>query len=377
MSQLLLIYWNCRVCYERERKFPCKILQIDEECGAVLVQSLKSEGSTINLLWISPDDLVGNYTPINKDIPKTQLTPTKTCEHMGQITPSCVSQKTIDLTEDDEDESDPGVVTPDIMSARYRPLDSLLRVLNPESTYVPQPQVERSSDTERAIAEIVADACKSLEPPSAILSAQNRGLLRHANQNPRTIHASSMVAGISLGSPVGVDRVGLMGSSSSLSSYGSMAIQSEITLLKQHRVALEVLMSANDFVTIQATLQHIKRLQQRGIPVGPTTAELVVNKERTSLVMMENAVFVHMTTPVWSGGKGYKASHMRIILSRLAPILRSSLGRLDSPMINSMTLIKLGLDRVESSDIMPYLQSLEEEILMKSLKLKRQLSTVY
>ena len=373
---------NYRICYERERKFPCKILKIDEECGAVLVEKLKSEGSADDVIWISPDDLVGNYTPINKNVKKTQST-------MGQISPACVSvQETIDLTEDDEEESDPGLVTPDTISARYRSLDSLSRVLHPESTYVPQTQSETLSDDERAIARIVADACKSLQPPSTIISAHSRGrdvriqdayenkianalndesylpeqsqsyLLRYTNEDPRTI------------------GFGIMDSSSNLSSYGSMVMKSEYVLLKQHRMALEILMSANDFVTIEATLQHVKRFQQRGVPIGPTTAELVSNKGRTSRALMDDAFLRHMTTPIWSGGKGYNASHTRIILSRLAPIFASGLGRLDSPMINSVVLLNLGLDGVEASDVIPYLQALEDDILMKTLKIKRQLSAV-
>ena len=45
-------------------------------------------------------------------------------------------------------------------------------------------------------------------------------------------------------------------------------------------------------------------------------------------------------------------------------------------MINSVVLLNLGLDGVEASDVIPYLQALEEDILMKTLKIKRQLSAV-
>ena len=154
-------------------------------------------------------------------------------------------------------------------------------------------------------------------------------------------------------------------------------IRFELDLLKQHGMALEALMSATDLGTILATLQFIKRMHQRGIPVGPTANKVVSAAEMTCRVQVEEKFLRHMIAPVSSGGKGYNASHAGLILSRLAPILGGTLGRLDSPLVTSTTLLNLGLDRDEVFDILPYIQKFEDDVLMKTLSLKRQLSNVY
>ena len=400
---------NHRICYERERKVPCKIIKIDKESGAVFVESIKAEDNDINHVWISPDDLVGNFIINDQNTQNIQSRhDTEPSEEIGQISPICVSsiQETIDLTEDDdEDERNPGLFTPDTASPRYASIDSLPR------TYVPHMQTEVTPDNEISIAKIVADACNSVSPVSGLSSnTYNKGmeygnqnlyedkfpntvqnkpwlperrqsdLFRYANQNLLTRDASSIVARATLDSPLRIqaisDRFGMMGSPSPVLSERGVMV-SELGLLKQHSMALDILMAAKDLGTILAILHYIKLLQQRGVSMGPATAKLVSDAEMTSRALMEDGFFRHMTTPVWSGGKGYNASHAGLLLCRLSTILGSGLGRMDSPMINSAKLLGLGLNRLEISDSLPYIQQLEDDILMKTLKFKRQFATVY
>jgi hypothetical protein len=188
---------------------------------------------------------------------------------------------------------------------------------------------------------------------------------------------ASVTLGASIRAQMLSDRFSTVGSSSSALSHSGANIQSEVDLLKQHGMALETLMSTTDIGTIVSTLQYIKRMHQRGIPVGPIAAKLVSDAERTSRALMEDKFLRHMTAPIYSGGNGYNLEHAGMILCRLAPVLGPNLGRLDSPILDSTKLLNLGLNRVEVLDTLPFIQSFEDDILMKTLSFRRQLANLY
>lgn len=426
---MFLTHSNCRICYERERKIPCKIIKIDEKCGAVLVERLEAKDGATNQLWISPDDLVGNYkvskvsNAILDDARTHRSSNPKTCEQRGQISPICV-----DLTEEDENESHPGLIQ---SLAMYQKSNGLYLSPKPELRRGPRNLAEISPEVETprylatgsssqtlypgstSLAEakaLVADVCKSLSTISGVpnngytggrdfrrqdlhlvqneqslqvrtqptsLRFQDENLIARANPNITSNIVPPITPDASFRAQTLSDRYTMMACSSSPLSQNNVAVQSKLDLLKQHGMALELLMSASDLGTIVATLQYIKRMHQRGIPVGPTAAKLVSEAEMTSRVLMEDSFLKHLTTPVWSGGKGYDVSHAGVILCRLTPILGPNLGRLDSPTIDSTKLLSLGLNTAEVLDILPYIQSFEDDILMKTLSFKRKIANVY
>eukprot|EP00533_Pseudo-nitzschia_delicatissima_P005379 CAMPEP_0116096690 /NCGR_PEP_ID=MMETSP0327-20121206/10313_1 /TAXON_ID=44447 /ORGANISM="Pseudo-nitzschia delicatissima, Strain B596" /LENGTH=693 /DNA_ID=CAMNT_0003588405 /DNA_START=62 /DNA_END=2143 /DNA_ORIENTATION=+ len=384
------------ICFERERKLPCTIIKIDEECGAVLVEPLEEDESGMNRLWISPDELVGNYK--YQKIENEQPRIIKTSEEMVRNTsPKRVSltHETIDLTGDDEEEDEPESTKPQQVSQT----DSLSHILKAEPISLPDMEAQRTS-----IAAIVADVCESLSSPTSLTSnGYNRNSrietvyennkfenangykswLPDAGQSDLFRDATRIMDASTLGSSLQTQtmsnsRLGMMGASTPVSpqANASLSIQSELGLLKQHGMALEMLMSANDVGTIAACLQYIKRMQQRGVPVGPTAAKVVADAELSSRALMEEGLVRHMTNSVWAGGKGYTTHQSGLILCRLSPVLGSDLGRLDSPLIDSTKLLSLGLSRAEAMDVLPYIQSFEDEILTKNLSFKRQLSAV-
>jgi len=473
------------ICYESEMKLPCKIIKIDEKCGAVLVESIKALDDGTNHLWISPDDLVGNYE-VSKiandrkgrnmtkslnvnpdDVQSNQSSNIKTTEQIGQISPNhaALIQETIDLTQEDEYEltqeheceshhgllhpltasqnsndfhfrsksqfrpeprgqyftanSSSAQTSPEMATSWYTSMgitDPSYQASNIGSTFLPDRKTQMTFNNERSRASTVADVCKSLSSVSDFPNNEyNRGrdfgnqnlhdskftrsirrqssnpkrtqpdFLRFADENLRVRGnsniTSSMVASATLDASVRAqilsDRFAIMASSSSALLHSSATIQSELDLLKQHRMALEILMSASDVGTVVASLQYVKRMHQRGIPVGPTAAKVVSAAEMTSRVLIEDTFLRHMTAPICSGGKSYTVSHAGMILCRLAPILGPNLGRLDSPTVDPTRLLSLGLDRDEVLDILPYIQSFEDEILMKNLSFKRRLTNLY
>jgi hypothetical protein len=456
---LFLTRSNHRICYERELKLPCKIIKIDETCGAVLVESLRAQDGGINL-WISPDDLVGNHE-VSKipnmtksvngnpdDVQSSQSRNTRTTEQIGHTNPHYVSpvEETIDLTEEDENESYPDSLQsrtacqksndfnfsskpefrlqrrgqsftakssfaqrrPDIPTSRYTSTGPSCQVPDIRSTFLPNIETQMTFSNERSMSSSVADVCRSLSSVSGIPNNEyNRGrhfgnqnlcynnftnsiqnqqsLLERTQQNfgarGNLDTTSSIGASATLDAYMGAqmlsDRFATMGSSRSALLHSGATIQSELDLLKQHGMALEILVSTTDVGTIVATLQFIKRMHQRGIPVGPTAAKLVSDAERTSRVLMEDKFLRHMTAPIFSGGNGYNLQHAGMILCRLAPFLGTNLGRLDSPMVDSTKLLSLGLNRVEVLDILPFIQSFEDNILMKTLSFRRQLANLY
>lgn len=462
------------ICYEREIKLACKIMKIDEKCGAVLVRSLKAQDGGIINRWISPDDLVGN-----DEVPKTSndrkernvtksinVNPdgiqshrsdnTRTSERVGKKSPSygTPAQEIIDLTEQDEYKLDHRLLqplsapqksndshfrskpefrseprgpsfkakssseqrSPEIAKSRYMSTGASGQASDIGSTILSCTKTQMFLNNERATTSTVADVCKSLSSVSRLpnneyirdkdiankslhdskfttivqnqapfLERAQHAFLGFTNENLRTRDnlnmSSSMAASVTLDTSLRAqmlsDRFPRMNASSPTSLHSGANIQSELVLLNQHGMALEILMSATDLGTIVASLQFIKRVHQRGIPVGPTAAKLVSAAEMTSRVLMEDIFLKHMTAPILSGGKGYNVTHAGIILCRLAPILGSNLGKLDSPTVDSMMLLSLGLNRHEVLDILPYIQSFEDEILMKTLSFKRQLTNVY
>ena len=396
--QLFLVYLNCRICYESERKLPCKIIKIDQECGAVLVESLEADESGMNRIWISPDELVGNYD--YQKLKREQPSMIKTSEEMVQnTTPKSASltHETIDLTGDDGEDDEPETATPQQVSQT----GSLSHILKAEPTSLPDMEAQRTS-----IAAIVADVCESLSSPtslprngynrdSRIATVYDNNKFKNINGYkswlPETAQSNLFRDGdglrimdtSTLGSSLQTQtmsnsRLGMMGASTpgSPQANTSVSIQSELGLLKQHGMALEMLMSANDVGTKVACLQYIKHVQQRGVPVGPTAAKVVADAELTSRALMEDGFVRHMTTSVWAGGRGYTTHQAGMILCCLSPVLGSNLGRLDSPLIDSTKLLSLGLSRAEAMDVLPSIQSFEDEILTKNLLFKRQLSAV-
>lgn len=435
-------------------KLPCKIIKIDETCGAVLVESLKSQDNGIKRLWISPDDLVGNYEYSKtsncrkgrKLMKSVSVKPTalrrRYEQKMAQIPPKSVSsaQVAIDLTQDDEFEEDPEVSDP--LKAYQKSLDrhfgsklesrleqrdqsfisssglleramsrnslpgSLRSGLDIRSTSLPNTG-QLTFDNERFAAPTVPDVRKTLTSVSGLLGGDYRNqslydiklansvqrqssllgrtqpaMFRFADENMRarsnlSLPSTARAPGIldaSLRAQTLSNRFPMMGTSGSALPQSGGNIQSELDLLKQHGKALEILMSARDLGTIVATLQFIKRVQQRGIPVGPTAAKLVSEAEMKSRALMEDTFLRHLTSPTHCGGKGYTRTHAGMILCRLAPVLGPNLGRVDSPPIDSARLMSFGLSRLEVLDILPYTQSFEDDILMKTLSCKRQLA---
>ena len=106
--------------------------------------------------------------------------------------------------------------------------------------------------------------------------------------------------------------------------------------------------------------------------MGPTATKVMSDAELTSRAMMEEAFLSHMTAPIWSGGKGYDILRAKRILCRLAPVLGSNLGRLDSPIIDSAKLMILGLSGTEATGLIEFIQKIEEDILRKNIDFKRQ-----
>jgi len=299
--------------------------------------------------------------------------------------------------------------SPDMATSRYTSIDPSCQAADIRSAVLLsriKPQMTFSN--ERPMASSLADVCRSLSSVSGLPnneyntgvhfgnqnlcynkftnSIQNQAsLLEQTQQNMRARGnfntTSSMGASVALDASIRAqmlsDRFATVGSSSSALSHSGASIQSELDLLKQHGMALETLMSTTDIGTIVSTLQHIKRMHQRGIPVGPTAAKLVSDAERTSRALMEDKFFRHMTAPIYSGGNGYNLQHAGMILCRLAPVLGPNLGRLDSPTIDSTKLLSLGLNRVEVLDTLPLFQSFEDDILMKTMSIRRQLANLY
>ena len=129
-------------------KILCKIIRIDEKCGAVVVRSLRAQDDddVVKDLWISPDDLVGiddvsNYLN-RKSTKSTSIEAIKkqSCQSSSiTISPPQIRQngrkhvspvnETIDLTGDD-DESDVEViiesVRPFAAKSEFRPQASFL-----------------------------------------------------------------------------------------------------------------------------------------------------------------------------------------------------------------------------------------------------------
>ena len=408
-------------------------------------------------IWISPDDLVGNcelskimnnragenmknpITSNSDDVLRNQPNETTRTEKSALTRPNKAVQviETIDLTQADDCETDPGIYnpivadrksgnfqcgpksgfqsgvvvqsrtgypsaqsSPGVRSNQCTPSVSLFQV----SDIVPSTNTQIRSSNERTAASATADVCKHfsvqdsgsqnlrdskfpnrIKSQSSFLEQSQYASIRHVgekmrardNLNTTTTMTSPGIADSAFGVPTLANRFSIMGSSSSALLLGDAPIRLELDLLKQHGMALEILMSATDLGTILATLQFIKRMHQRGIPLGPAAAKVVSAAEMTCRVQMEENFLRYMTASISSGGKGYNASHAGMILCRLAPILGPTLGRLDAPSVTSTKLQSLGLERDEVFDILPYIQKFEDDVLMKTILFKRQLISVY
>jgi len=451
------------VCYEREKKFSCQIIEIDVTSGAVLVKRINSKESCKGRsIWISPDDLVGHCklskiinnkvgvnmkNPINSnpnDVLSNKPSQTRTAKKSAHASSNHVAiakhvatvRETIDLTQDDDCESDLSILQPIIALQKsddfqcrpktgfqpeamvqslidntpaqsslgvrlnqWKPHDSIVQ----KSGIISSTKTQIRLDKERNAASSTTDVCKSfsvrdvgsqlprdtefpnwIKSQSSFLQEQYASIRHYEekframdNLNTTTTMTSSGLADSAFEVPTLANRFSVIGSSSSTLLLGGNPIRLELDLLKQHEMALDVLVSTTDLGTILATLQFIKRMQKRGIPVRPTAAKVVSAAEMTCRIQMEGKFLRYMTAPISSGGKGYNASYAGIILCRLAPILGPTLGRLDFPPVTSTKLQSLGLERDEIFDILPYIQTLEDDVLMKTISFKRQLIDVY
>jgi len=420
-------------------KMPCKIIKIDEQSGAVLVESLQVQHKDMDNTWISPDDLVGYQFPktsndqeIMKVKNSVSADPDETknnTERIGQFSQRQMLsvQKCIDLTQDDEcDEYVSNQISIQYSNPRPNgigfepkspirletqiPKNALISPSYPsqdiDTISVPSAKVNENYTDEKFQTVARVDALSrysfkncsgvgnqilsdgkftsNLRQPSLTRERLQPDTLRFENDNSREKGilntSSSMLVSTPFGAPfhapITPDRYATIGSSNFASAHSGTSIQSQLLLLKQHGIALEILMSATDLGTILASLQYIKRAHERGIPMGPTAAKVVKDAELTSRVLMEDTFLRQMTSPKLSGGNGYNVSQAGMILCRLAPILGPNLGRLDSPTIDSTRLLSLGLNAIEVLDLLPYIQSFEDDVLMKTLSLKRQLANV-
>mmetsp|Transcript_20862 Transcript_20862/g.45427 ORF Transcript_20862/g.45427 Transcript_20862/m.45427 type:complete len:655 (+) Transcript_20862:176-2140(+) len=382
------------ISYEREMKLPCKIVQIDEMSGAVLVESLLVQGKGKKTLWISPDDLVGNYKlPRTRHERKSRSE--KNCNiNKDSVGSSEIYQTTIDLTEENECQS---------YSISSQPSMAPKVPSNPH--LIPNAEAIRPSPNPSSAMPaswyMSMGIAKPLSKVHHVGSTTTLGGGNFTHQKVRnSIIANGMLGQSSLRGgvqslnlpiedssrlPVGRMISGCLGASvrgqSPSDTFATInrnaTIQLGLNLIKQHGAILTVLNSSSDLATIMVCLQHVKRIHQRGIPVGPTGKEIVSEAELKSQLLIQDMFLKHLTAPKYTGGRGYSLTYARVMFCQVAPILGSNFGSLDKSLINVIDLLRLGLSDLEASDIFPFIQTLEEDILLKSISLRRQLEPAH
>ena len=412
-------------------KISCKIIKIDKASGAVLVGSLLPQDDRAKHMWISPDDLIGNYRiqetsngakgisrkdsiDIKPDNAQGhRLRNSRTAERLGQNNVNGTStQDMIAASLEDEHQSHPELSQPPLavfqksndshfipqselqqesrrqsFTANSSPaqtrLDSSLTASDTRSTSLYHRRNEMAFNSDGSTPSRSTSSHQSLlsglglfnNPCSREFTDEN--IVRRINTNGApSMAASGMSEGSARGQMLSGRFTSICSSRPPLL-HRNTTIQSELDLLKQHGRALDVLMSTKDLGRIIASLQYLDRMHQRGVPVGPTAAKLVKVAAMTSRVLMEENLLRQMTAPIGSGGKGYNPAHAGMILCRMSPILGANLGRFDSPMINVPQLLRMGLNVQEVVDILPYVQLFEDDIILKSLSLKRELTCLY
>jgi hypothetical protein len=406
------------ICYEREKKFACRLLEIDEMSGAVLVQKLLVQRAKPE--WISPDDLVGNYQiPKRKKERKSrnvtklrskqdhvgtdQCTPSETSENSGQdehcADTTGTHQMAIDLTEEGGYQSssspppqpsvpmhvssDSHLIPETVSVPRNHDLNYTHGTLEmPTSWYTPMGLVDPASR-----APVVGPTMRLQSMHSRIQNMSSSNGIEHSimAQSPQQRWSQPALDG-SLNNLASMGAFG-MSSSGMLSATPEQmfsdrltmmnqerAIRMELNFIQQQNMAVKILMTSDDLATIVACLQFIDCIQQRGITIGPTEAEIVSQAEIHCRILMEDTLLKNMAGPAFTGGKGYDIAHAAALICRLKSILGPNLGRLDAPSLNATQLLRLGLNGIEASDIFPYIQLLEDDILLKSISLKRQLT---
>jgi hypothetical protein len=427
-----------RVCYETEINLPCKILEIDMSSGAVLVKRLVVKDGAKNCLWISPDELVGNCRETARPNPKKGFDDflcleTSTARRISCSAPTAAQQEgtcnSSYTTNKQYYSSQASLEIPASWhSSDGRSTPSLRRVsdnLPSEFQVGPREEdVRRQNISDlalngppseaRTIADIGAPSALGnfnfIPADSAIIDLTDESS-EHANvsteleqalppsppshsaphsfsyeqldtnnrfeTHPRMAMSSSPMT--SMGGPIlfsSTVAAACNTASSTIYPSNLSAIQIELNLFRRHGMALEILMSATDLPTMVASLQYVKSMQQRNVPLGPTALEVVTEAEMTSRALMEDALLRQMTLPIYSGGKGYNIRHAGMILCQMEPILGSNLGGLRTPSMDVVILLSLGLTSLEALDILPYIQKFEDDILAKTLSIKRQLAKI-
>ena len=426
-----------RVCYETEINLPCKILEIDISSGAVLVKRLVLKDGAKNCLWISPDELVGNCRETARPNPKKgfddflslEASTAKriSCSALGAAqqedtcnssyitnTPYNSAQASLEIPasgHSSDGRSIPSIrwVSDNLLSEfqvgsreedvrRQNISDSALNGPPSEArtisdvgapstfnnfNFIPADSdiIDLTDDSlEHANVSTELEQALPLSPPSHSaphsFSYEQLDTSDRFETYPRMAMSSSRMT--SIGGPMlSLSTATAACNTASSTIYPSnLSIQLELNLLRRHGMALEILMSTTDLPTMVASLQYIKSMQQKNVPLGPTALEVVTEAEMTSRALMEDALLRQMTLPIYSGGKGYNMRHAGMILCQMEPVLGSNLGGLCTPSINLMRLLSLGLTSLEALDILPYIQKFEDDILAKTLSIKRQLAKI-
>jgi hypothetical protein len=416
-----------RVCYETEINLPCKILEIDTSSGAVLVKRLVIKDGAKNCLWISPDELVGNCRETARpkkgfdDFVSLEASTARriSCSALAAAQqeatcnspyttkkPYFSSQTSLEIPaswhSSDDNLLSEFQVGPREEDVRLQNISDLALNGSPSEArtisnvgvpsafnnfnFIPAggdiiDLTDDSSEHDYVNTELEQALPPSPPSHSAPHSSFSYEQLLDTNNrfdiHPRMAMSSSPMTsagGLMLSSSAATAACNT--ASSSIYPSNLSAIQLELNLLRRHGMALEILMSTTDLPTMVASLQYVKSMQQRNVPLGPIACEVVTEAEMTSRALMEDALLRQMTLPIYSGGKGYNIRHAGMILCQMEPILGSNLGGLCTPSMDIMKLLSLGLTSLEALDILPYIQKFEDDILATTLSIKRQLAKI-
>jgi len=427
----------------------CKILEIDISSGAVLVESLLVRNGVKNCLWISPDDLVGNFREtarLEKGIEDVQshesIGSIISCSALSRIGQSregfavpqqevtgsnsqytkkqYVSSQTVDLEMPPSWYSSVGKLSPSLRASdslrsefQVGPRDEYVRVLNTTDLTFSGLSSEQRIKSDIGVNSTFNNEISKHSSSTNSLNSTSGGkeiidltdeILEHADVSntllkeelpPSSSHSAFLPIPFELldtnnrsdpfsrtfATSVGGPMLSSFAAASAITSnsafppvFPSATIELELNLLKRHGIALEFLMSATDLPTMVASLHYVKSMQQSNVPLGPTALEVVTEAEMTSRALMEDALLRQMTLSILSGGRGYNLRHAGMILCQMEPILGSKLGGLHTLSIDITKLLSLGLTTSEALDILPYIQKFENDILAKTLSIKRQLA---
>eukprot|EP00537_Pseudo-nitzschia_pungens_P009604 CAMPEP_0172381310 /NCGR_PEP_ID=MMETSP1060-20121228/70877_1 /TAXON_ID=37318 /ORGANISM="Pseudo-nitzschia pungens, Strain cf. cingulata" /LENGTH=671 /DNA_ID=CAMNT_0013109079 /DNA_START=102 /DNA_END=2117 /DNA_ORIENTATION=- len=386
------------ICYEREIKLPCKLVKIDQVSGAVFVESLSVQDGDLKASWISPDDLVGNYKFSTASHIQNSNGEQNGCTHERSDGSADKTRTTIDLTHGDEYQSNLiSLQAKEALKVSNDPhlipeTDSNHSTVNPSST---QTTYETPTSWYRSMG--IGNPLSNTQDvrSTSTLAGRDFGNLNaHYNtvangmigqSTLQTVPQSPSSSYLLRTGRTPVSERSTFSSSLDFSVRGrtlqetftrfndSAFTQMTVNLVKQQDVALQILVSSEDLPTIMVCLQIIQRTHQRGIPLGPTAREVVLAAEKSSYVLMEESFLKHMTTQLFARGRGYSFAYAKAILYLISPILGPTLGSLDCPSTSLTKLRSLGLNESEAPDAHSWIQSIEDDVLLKSISLKRQL----